>query len=61
MTVTVTVNVTERTRTGIARSRTDFSGNLTGDGHHIGHAVDAEHELLAELARRSPTRVEIVP
>lgn len=38
-----------------------FSGNTTGDGHHIGHAVDAEHALLAELARRSRGRIEIVP
>ena len=39
-----------------------FSGNRTNDGHHIGHAVDTEHALLAELARRtSATKVEIVP
>ena len=38
-----------------------FAGNTTGDGHPIGHAVDEEHALLAELARRSQGKVQIVP
>ena len=38
-----------------------FSGNRTGDGHPIGHAIDSEHTLLAELASRSGGRMRIEP
>ena len=36
-----------------------FSGLGTADGHHIGHALPVEHELLANLSRRSNARIRL--